>query len=61
MVQKIQLVKVSKTEGVSKENSLKKNERKDVQKTKMIDTLCENNINTVAEELVSLENVGTIE
>ena len=25
----------------------------------MIDTLCENNINTVAEELDSLENVGT--
>lgn len=25
----------------------------------MIDTLCENNINTIAEELVSLEDIGT--
>lgn len=25
----------------------------------MIDTLCENNINTIAEELVLLEDIGT--
>ena len=35
----------------------KKNKRKGVQKKKLIDTHCENNINTVAEELVSSGNI----
>ena len=33
------------------------NTLKDVQRKKLIDTECENNINTVAEEIVSAENV----
>ena len=38
---------------------MNKSQTKGVQKKKMIDTLCENNINTIAEELVSLEDIGT--
>ena len=38
---------------------MNKSQTKDVQKKKMIDTLCENNINTIAEELVLLEDIGT--
>ena len=34
-----------------------KNKTKDVQKKKLIDIHCESNINTVAEELVSSENI----
>ena len=36
------------------------NTLKDVQRKKLIDTECENNINTVAEEIVSAENVAGI-
>ena len=38
---------------------MNKSQTKGVQKKKMIDTLCENNINTIAEELVLLEDIGT--
>ena len=38
---------------------MNKSQIKGVQKKKMIDTLCENNINTIAEELVLLEDIGT--
>lgn len=36
---------------------MKENQRKDVQKKKLINTLCKNNINTVTEELTSSENI----
>ena len=38
---------------------MNKSQTKGVQKKKIIDTLCENNINTIAEELVLLEDIGT--
>ena len=38
---------------------MNKSQTKGVQKKKMIDTLCENNINTIAEELALLEDIGT--
>ena len=40
-------------------NGFWKGQRKGVQKKKLIDALCENNINTVAEELVSSEHTAT--
>ena len=43
---------------VDKLESLKKNKVWKVQKKKFIDTESENNINTVAEELVSSENIS---
>lgn len=36
---------------------MKENQRKDVQKKKLINKLCKNNINTVTEELTSSENI----
>ena len=43
---------------VDKLNSLK-NKKKGVRKKKVIDAHCEDNINTVAEELVSSKNIAS--
>ena len=56
MTQSIQLFKAQKTNRINKKQSLKKSQRKGLQKKKLIDTQIESNINTVAEELVSSEN-----
>ena len=53
----VQCFKVREIELISK--SLKKNQRKETQKKILIDTLCENNINTVAEELFASENIDS--
>ena len=53
---KIQLFKAQKTEN-SVEKSEEKQNNKDVQKKKIIDTQCESNINTVGEELVSSQKI----
>ena len=47
-----------KENRVDKQRSLKE-KRKDIQKKKLSDTQCENNINTVADELATSENIAT--
>ena len=59
MTQKIQLFKsenIKKIELISREVSRK---RKGIQKKKLSDTQCESNINTVADELATSENIDT--
>ena len=59
MTQKIQLFKsenIKKIELISREVSRK---RKGIQKKKLSDTQCESNINTVADELATSENIAT--
>ena len=59
MTQKIQLFKTQKIEKmklISRKTSRKRNS---IQKKKLSDTQFESNINTVAEELVSLENIAS--
>ena len=53
----IQLFKPQKTVKLINTKSLKKNKKR-VQRKKLIYTECQNNINTIGEELVSSENVG---
>ena len=54
----IQLFKPQKTVKLINTKSLKKNKIKRVQRKKLIYTECQNNINTIGEELISSENVG---
>ena len=59
MTQKIQLFKtqkIKKMKLISRKTSRKRNS---IQKKKLSDTQFESNINTVAEELVSLENIAS--
>ena len=59
MTQKIQLFKtqkIKKMKLISRKTSRKRNS---IQKKKLSDTQFESNTNTVAEELVSLENIAS--
>ena len=59
MTQKIQLFKTQKIEKMKLISRKPSRKRNSIQKKKLSDTQFESNINTVAEELVSLENIAS--
>ena len=59
MTQKVQLFKTQKIKKMNLISRKTSRKRKSIQKKKLSDTQFESNINTVAEELVSLENIAS--
>ena len=59
MTQKIQLFKTQKIKKMNLISRKTSRKRNSIQKKKLSDTQFESNINTVAEELVSLENIAS--